>query len=156
MRLHRTISVLSLFMIAGITRPVQAQGASALVGAWERVSLLDSAGRATQPPSPAAFLIFSGDGFYSQTAIPAGRPRVAKQLGELTREELLARVTRVEARYGTYTVAGNRLTRKQVRHMDPSQEGTDAVQLFRIEGDMLILTSANPQQKNEARFRRAR
>src|SRR5437762_11737213 len=46
-----------------------------LVGTWERTSLTDAQGKSTQPPTPAAYLIMTADGFYSQTAIPTGRPK---------------------------------------------------------------------------------
>jgi hypothetical protein len=49
---------------------------------------------------------FSSDGFYEQMTIPAGRPKPAKPLADYTKEELLARFTRVEARRGRYTVSG--------------------------------------------------
>ena len=74
----------------------------------------------------------------------------------MTKEELLQRFNRLETRRGTYTVAANRLTRRNVTHGDPTQEGTEQTQLFRVEGDTLILSSADPKLKNEARFRRAK
>lgn len=133
-----------------------AQAPAGLVGSWERISLLDATGAKIQPPAPVAFLIISPDGYYSQTAIPAGRPKVDKPVNELTKEELVARFDRVEARRGKYTVAGNRLTRRFDTTVSPVQEGTEQVQLFRIEGDVLILSSTDPKQKNEARFRRVK
>lgn len=127
-----------------------------LVGVWERTSLLDAEGKPTQPPTPAAFLIFTADGFWAQNAIPTGRAKVTKSLDQMTKEELLQRYTRLEARRGTYTTSGNRLTRKNIASVDPNQEGTDQVQLFKIEAGALILSSADPKLKNEARFRRAK
>lgn len=53
-------------------------------------------------------------------------------------------------------MAGNRLIRRKVAHGDPTQEGTEQTQLFRVEGDTLILSSVDPKLKNEARFRRAK
>ena len=72
----------------------------------------------------------------------------------MTKEELVERFQRLEARRGTYTVAGNKLTRRNVSHGDPNQDGTEATQEFRIEGGVLILTT--PTSKAEARFRRAK
>lgn len=108
----------------------------------------------TQPPGPAAFVIFSANGYFSQTAIPTGRNKIDKPLDQMTREELLGRFQAVIARRGTYTVSGNRLTRKDVSHTNPNTEGSDAVQDFRIEGDFPILTT--PGNKAEARFRRVK
>jgi hypothetical protein len=62
---------------------------------------VDAEGKATQPPAPAAFLVFTADGFFSQNAIPTARPRVNKPLDQLSKEELLQRFNRVEARRGT-------------------------------------------------------
>jgi Lipocalin-like domain len=138
------------------TVPALAEAQTSLVGAWERVSLVDGQGKPTQPPAPAAFVIFSADGFFSQSGVPAGRQKTDKPLDQMTKEELLQRFNRLETRRGTYTVAGNRLTRRNVTHGDPTQEGTEQTQLFRVEGDMLILSSADPKLKNEARFRRAK
>jgi hypothetical protein len=118
------------------------------------VSLKDAQGVVTQPPGPAAFVIFSADGFFSQTAIPAGRKKVDKPVDQLTKEELVERFQRLEVRRGTYTITGNKLTRRNISHVDPNQEGTEANQEFRIDARMLILTT--PGNKAEARFQRAK
>ena len=108
-----------------------------------------------QPSPPAAFTIFSADGFYSQTAIPTGRAKVDKPLADYTKEELLARFNRSEARRGKYTVSGNTLTRTYASTLNPNDEGrAPQVQRFRIEGDVLILTSPSPTNKGETRWRR--
>jgi hypothetical protein len=100
-------------------------------------------------------LIVSADGFYSQTAIPKERPRTTRPLSQLTIKELLARFENAEARYGRYSVAGNRLTRTTMASLEPANEGgAPQVQLFRIEGDVLTLTSTTPGDKTVARFRR--
>lgn len=139
-----------------VAAPAPAHAQSSVVGAWERVALSDAQGKPTQPPAPAAFVIFSADGFFSQSGVPTGRQKTAKPLDQMTKEELLQRFNRVETRRGTYTVAGNRLTRRNVAHGDPAQEGTEQTQLFRVEGDALILSSTDPKLKNEVRFRRAK
>jgi hypothetical protein len=155
MNRHVLISAVAVVAI-GVATVSRAQTPNPLVGAWERVSLLDADGKAIQPPLPPAFVIFSADGFFSQTAVSTGRSKVDKALDQLTKEELFQRFNRLEARRGTYTIAGNRLTRRNIVHSNPNQEGSESVQLFRIEGGMLILSSADPKLKNEARFRRAK
>jgi hypothetical protein len=127
-----------------------------LTGAWERISLRDSAGTILQPPAPAAFAIYSANGYFSQTAIPTGRPTIDKSLTDMTKEELLARFQGVSASHGTYTVSGNRLTRKSLTNITPTLEGAELIQVFRIAGDTLILTSPNPASRGEARFVRVR
>jgi hypothetical protein len=156
MRVLSTLSlVVASVMSAGYPAPAQSQGP--LVGAWERIAIKDSTGTDVQPTPPAAFTIFSGDGFYAQTAIPAGRPKLTKPLADYTKEELLARFARAEARRGRYTVSGNTLTRTYAATLNPNDEGRDPqVQRFRIEGDVLILTSTSAGNRSEARFRRVR
>jgi hypothetical protein len=138
------ITFLLIVQIAG------AQDPNRVVGAWERISLTDAKGVVAKPVP--AFLIFSASGHFAQTVTPAGRPKVNKPLQDMTREELLARFQGLTARFGIYTVAGNKLTRKSITHVNPGAEGTDETQLFRIEGDVLILTTEG--EKGEVRFRR--
>ncbi len=156
MRSFLKVSILAV-ALAGFSQLAAAQNAGALVGAWQRFSMKDSTGTAVDPVPPAAFVVFTADGFYSQTAIPAGRPKLAKALAEHTKEELLARVDGSEARHGRYTVAGNVLTRTYIASLNPNNEGSPPqVQQFRIDGDVLILTSTRPGNMGEVRFRRAK
>jgi len=150
------VSTLALsLLLAG--SGVSAQSPGSLVGSWERFSLKDSTGAVTQPPLPAAFTIFAADGFYAQIAIPANRPKVSKPLADHTKDELLNRFRNVEARRGRYTVKGDTLTRTYVASVNPNSEGQPAqAQRFRIDGEVLILTSLAAGNKSEARFRRAR
>jgi hypothetical protein len=156
MRIGTTLPLLvASIMSAGYSVPAQSQGP--LAGAWERVSMKDSTGANVQSLPPAAFTIFSSNGYYTQIAIPSGRPKVEKPLTDYTKEELLARFNRAEARRGRYTVSGNTLTRTYVATLNPSDEGRDPqVQRFRIEGDVLILTSTTAGNRSEVRFHRVR
>lgn len=135
---------------------IAAAQSSPLTGAWERVSLRDSAGTILQPPGAAAFAIYSANGHFSQIAIPTGRPISDKPLTDMTKEELLVRFQGASASRGTYTISGNRLTRKSLSNLNPAQEGRDLVQVFRLAGDTLILSSPNPASRGEARFVRVR
>jgi hypothetical protein len=145
----------AVFVLALATL-ASAQNAATLVGTWERFSIRDATGKMVAPQPPAAFLIMTSDGFYSQTAIPTGRPKNSKPLKDMTKDELLARFNNIVARRGTFTVSGNRLTRTDVAHTDPNTEGMSQVQLFKIEGDVLILTNPDTTKKDEARFRRVK
>ena len=133
-----------------------APNAKAFVGTWERFSLKDEAGKAVEERLVRSFLLFSADGHYSQTTIPAGREKLDKSLQEMTKEELLNRFDGTRATYGTYTMAGNNLTRKYLTTTNPNEEGSGVVQVFRFEGDTLILTSATAENKREARLRRVK
>jgi hypothetical protein len=140
----------------GLGPRLAAQADARLVGVWERVSLRDATGNTTQPPGPAAFLILSANGYFSQIAAPVGRAKIDKPVNELTKDELVARFSSVEARRGTYRIDGDRLSRRSEVHSNPNQEGTEQVQQFRLEGDILILSSTDPKSKGEARFRRVK
>ena len=146
----------ALLVVLLVHTGVAVAQSSPLTGAWERVSLRDSAGTILQPPGPAAFAIYSANGYFSQTAIPTGRPSSDKPLTDMSKEELLARFQGVSASRGTYAISGDRLTRKSLSNLNPAQEGGELVQVFRVAGDTLILSSPNPASRGEARFVRVR
>ena len=127
----------------------------AFVGTWERISYKDAEGKAGEERFVRSFLIFSADGHFSQTAFHAGRNKSGKAPKEMTKEELVDGLEGAIAAYGTYTIGGNKLTRKNITNIDPNREGAELVQMFRFEGDVLILTSATGT-KSEARFRRVK
>ena len=151
---NRIARLLGVLVLA--TASVARAQTPTVVGSWTRVSLRDSVGKAIQPPNAPAFVIFSANGYFSQTGMPAGRPKLNKELSAMTKEELLARLQYVDAWRGTYTIAGTRLTRKTVADIDPTGEGNELVQVMRFASDTLILTRVNPADKSEARFVRAR
>ena len=130
-----------------------------VVGTWERVSYKDAEGKAIEDRLLHAYLIFSADGHFSQTLLPPGRDKIRKPLKEMTKEELLNRFDGVVALYGTYTIAGDKLTRTMITNIDPNSEGIEFTQIFRVEGDVLILSGA-PTAKvvtpSESRFQRVK
>jgi hypothetical protein len=97
-------------------------------------------------------LVFSADGHFAQASNPSGREKLDKPVKEMTKEELLNRFEFVSSSYGDYSMAGDLLTRKSISNVNPNFEGTDFVQRFRFEGDLLILNST--KTKGEVRFRR--
>ena len=153
MRVRIVVALLFVFVFA-YGASTLAQHQNPLVGAWERFSLKNDEGVDIQPPEPAAFVIFTADGYFSQTVIPTGRNKLKKPLEDLTKDELLHRFQNLFACRGTYTVSGNTLTRRIISHTNPHIEGAELVQEFRLEGDLLILT--RPGSKFEARFQRAK
>src|SRR2546428_1822773 len=140
MRTHTLIIALPI-LIVGHAGLASAQGSAPLAGVWQRVSQKDSAGAAIQPPGPAAFAIYSANGYFSQSAIPTVRPKIDKPLAEMTKDELVSIFRDVVVWRGTYSTSGNKLTRKAVSHSNPNSEGRDVVQVFHITGDTLLLTS---------------
>ncbi len=143
---------LSISLLAPAVARAQA---SSLVGTWRRISQLDSAGTTIQPPNPPAYTTFTADGQYSTIAIPAGRAKVQKPWSEMSREELLALVQRVNVHRGTYTTSGNTVTRTMVTNLDPLAEGEKITQSFRFTGDT-ALNSTSPASKAGARLVRVR
>jgi len=105
---------------------------------------------------PPAFVIFSPDGYFSQSAIPAGRPKIDKAWKDLSVEELRSLFENVDAFSGSYKLDGTTLTRTIVSAVDPSFEGEKFVQVVRFGGDTLILTRPNSANRSEARFLRVR
>jgi hypothetical protein len=142
------------------TAAAQEAANAPFVGAWERIYIVSPEGKVTQDLSKGigvpAFLIMSANGYFTQTTLPEGRPKLKKPRNEMTKEELLAMLRGVVVRQGTYTVSGNDLTRKTVTNLDPTAEDAPAeTQQFRFEGDVMILTQRE-QPKRDVRFRRVK
>lgn len=123
-----------------------------LVGSWERLALVDTGG-IPYSDVPTSLLIFSPDGFYSVTTMLRQRPKVAKPVAELSREELVARFESVVARRGKYVIAGDTVTRLIEAHSDPNLEGGGVAELYTIVGDTLVLQG---ERGRVARYLRAR
>ena len=149
-------AIICAFAVFANNATSAAPNPKAFVGTWERFAQKDAEGKPAEERTVRSFLLFCADGHYSQTILPAGREKLDKPLQEMTKEELLNRFVGVIASYGTYTIAGNKLTRKGITNSNPNSEGTEFVQTFRIEGDTLTLTSTTAGSKAEARFRRVK
>ena len=149
--------ILTLTIMLAVRSTASAPNQKAFVGTWERISAKDGEGKALEERLLPSNIIFAADGHYSQTAFPAGREKVAKPVKEMTREELVNRLDGVLAGYGTYTVTGNKLTRKVLQHLNPAGQGTEIIQEFRLEGDTLTLKVVSEALKNsEMRYKRVK
>lgn len=126
-----------------------------VVGAWDRISETNEAGDPRDPPNPPRLYYYSPDGFYASLQLPSSRPRTDKPLEAMTTEEILARFARVVVSAGTYSVAGNRLTRNETHQLNPVNEGRVESDIWRLQDDVLITTSPEPGSKAESRFTRA-
>jgi hypothetical protein len=135
---NRLIALL-LLAVSGLAQTI----ANPLVGTWHNVA---------GPPVPQTLLMIGADGYYSQIAIAPGRNKPKNDWDHRTREELMKQFGGLRASYGSWKVAGNRLTRTRTASEDPGTEGTETVVEFRFEGDVLVLKSEDAQR--EARFRR--
>jgi hypothetical protein len=132
-----------------------AQAADPLAGAWERTGARNLTTGQPQPQAPVLHVIFS-NGHYVQFGAAANRAKLAVPRDKMTREQLLERGD-MQGQYGTYRVDGNKLTRRIISAADPNNEGRDAAQEFKVDGDVLTITNTNQQgQKVETRFRRLR
>ena len=147
-------AIICAFAIFAWNATYAAPNPKAFVGTWERFAQKDAEGKPAEERTVRSFLLFSADGHYSQTTIPAGREKLDKPLQEMTKEELLNRFDGVRATYGAYMIAGNKLTRKFITVTSPNAEGSELAQTFRLEGETLILSSTTAGSKAEARFRR--
>jgi len=63
MRVRIVVALLFVFVFAYAARAL-AQHQNPLVGSWERFSAKNDEGVDVQPPEPAAFVIFSADGYF--------------------------------------------------------------------------------------------
>jgi Lipocalin-like domain len=113
-----------------------------VIGVWERVWLIRD-GNLQQPPSVPEYIIFGSDGYFMQTELPPGRPKVQKTLAEMTPEELTARFDHFAVAFGNYSVAENIVTRKHLRTDDPNTEGYEQVRGFRFESGFLRMRGPN-------------
>ena len=100
-------------------------------------------GKATPPAAPEIVLL-GADGWFSQTQFPKGRERIGKPMEEYTKEDFLKAFQHVGAARGTYTVAGNKFTRKHVANIDPNLVGQEQAREFTLDGDTLTLRGSNP------------
>jgi hypothetical protein len=134
--------------------PPQPNSSPQLVGTWERTSLKVD-GDVQQPPAAPVVLIVGEDGWFSQTALPAGRKPVGKPMEQWAVADYLAAFRDVNAARGTYTIAGHVFTRKHVADVDPNQVGWEQVSQFTLQGDTLSIQGpTRTGSKIEATFRR--
>jgi len=150
-----TVGTLMLFLTLAIADVAQAQ-ARTLTGVWRRISFRDSTAQPLQPRLVPSFVIFSANGYFSQSIMPAGRPKIDKEWKDMSKEELLSLFEDVAAWNGSYVINGTTLTRTTVSNLDPTAEGNKLVQVVRFAGDTLILTWPNPANRSESRFLRVR
>lgn len=133
-----------------------AQGRDPVAGAWEEVSVKDVKTGKMQQLNPAPLHVIFSDGYYVQFRAATGRSKIQTPRTEMTKEQLAER-SNLAGQYGTYRVAGNKLTRRIVSAADPNNEGRDVSGDFRVEGDTLIVTVPNAQgQLLEQRYKRLR
>ena len=152
---NKSAGTLILLLAFAIADVAQAQG-NTLTGAWRRISFRDSTAQPEQPRLVPSFVIFSANGYFSQSILPAGRPKIDKAWKDMSREDLLSLFEGAGAWNGRYTLNGTTLTRTTVSNLFPTGEGAKLVQHVRFAGDTLILTWPNPANRSESRFLRAR
>ena len=101
-----------------------AQSADPVGGAWEQVSAKDlKTGQMQQLTTPPLHLVYR-DGHYVQFAAAANRAKGNTPRAEMTKEQLVERYN-LQGQYGTYRVAGNKLTRRTISAALPDNEGRE-------------------------------
>jgi hypothetical protein len=126
--------VLVIVLAAAAVVPMRAQ--DSIVGVWQRV-FLDDKGQPTQDPSPL-LVVYTDVGVYMQVSFRLDR-QDSRPLAELNADELRARFSGTSAQHGTYSVAGNRLTRRIVGSFTPINQGREFVNYVKIQGDTFIM-----------------
>jgi len=147
---HRLAVIAFLLLPIGVL----AQAKDPVAGAWERVSVKNIKTGEVQPePTPPLHLVMS-DGHYVQFSAAANRKKGNTPREQMTKEQLVERYN-LQGQYGTYRVAGNKLTRKIVSAASPDNEGRETTSDFRIEGDAMITSSTGADgATSETRYRR--
>jgi hypothetical protein len=147
------LAVLTLFFV-----PVVAVGQTRdpIAGAWERLSMTNvKTGEMVRFIPPPMHIIYS-DGQFVFFQANGGRAKIQKPRDQLTKEELVER-SNLAGQYGTYRISGNKLMLNVVSAADPSNEGLELTQEFRVDGDSLVVIGTNTQGETyETRFRRLR
>jgi hypothetical protein len=145
------VARLTLAVLASLPVGAFAQ-ADSIVGAWESTVRLGADGEPA--PGPAVFALYLPGGQFVELAMPANRPRLDQPLDEMTRDELLARLSGTLARRGMYRIDGDRLIRDNVADLDPAAEGRTESDPIAIERDAFVVKSAVRGNRSELRFRR--
>lgn len=141
--------------VAVLSITVSAQSKDPIAGAWELAAQKNLTTGAAQTPIKPPLHVIYADGRYVQFTAAADRKNIDKPTAEMTKDELVDRL-RMQGQYGTYRVAGGRLTRKIVIAAFPPNNGRESTSDFRVEGDTLIIVSTNAttKEKTESRYRR--
>ena len=151
MRLRYTVLALTLLPVLAA-----AQAGDPVGGAWEQTYARNVTTGQTQEQTPPALHVVYSNGHYAQFRAAPSRAKLDVPREKMTRDQLLER-SNMQGQYGTYRVAGNKLTRRIVSAADPSNEGREAVAEFKIDGDTMTVFGTNAQGQNtETRFRRLR
>jgi len=132
-------------LLTGLFWVVSAQAQTPLTGVWEVEEITRDGGR-FQGTSTEPGLIFFGDEHYSVMHVNAPRPLEPEDTPrrELSYEQMLAAYDPFTANAGTYEVEGTTVTmRPSVTLSARFISGVEATSEYRMDGDMLVLTSTN-------------
>jgi hypothetical protein len=130
--------VVLIMLLAAAAAPIRAQ--SSIVGVWQRV-IVDAKGQTEPDPAPM-LLVYTDVGIYVQVSFRLDR-QDSRPLADLNADELRARFNGTSAQHGTYSVDGNRLTRRIVGSFTPINQGKEQVAYFKIDRDTLVMGDEN-------------
>jgi hypothetical protein len=132
-------------MLAVFASVLHAQSsASALNGAWQRVSIRTVRPDSTLTPTPAPGICVIIDGHYSQIYIGAPPAGVQQASRPTTAEEKAARYDILTANAGSFTVHDSTVSGQYDFAKSPTVMGTKADFYFRRKGDTLWTWTVTP------------
>ena len=83
-------------------------------------------------------VVYTDVGVYVQVSFRLDR-QDSRPLAELNADELRARFNGTSAQHGTFSVTGNRLTRRIVGSFTPINQGREQINYFKIQGDTFVM-----------------
>jgi len=148
-------AVIVAVAVLTFSRFATAQGS--IVGAWEgTMTELDG------QPLPC-HVIYTADGHFSRLCVSANRPKLKDFTGTtqyvagLSKDELVRLVDMLTAQFGTYTIAGDKLTRKVTAAKYPNAEGDARTMSWRVENGELVVTGVEGfSGQTSTRYHRAK
>ena len=130
---------------------------SPIVGAWEG-TITEADG--DQLP---CHVIYTADGHFSRLCVAANRPKLkdftgtTQYVAALPKDELVRLVDKLTAQFGTYTIAGDKLTRKVMAAKYPNAEGEARTMSWHVENGELVVTGVEGfSGQTSTRYRRAK
>ena len=128
-----------------------ASAQSSIVGTWEGILTSTRNGKSIDIP---CHVIYTADGHFSRLCVSANR-RKLKGVANLPKDDVFRLWDDLTAQFGTYTIAGNKMTRKIVSEKVPNAEGTEGTLTWRIDKGELVMSADTPEG-GAGRYRRAK
>ena len=124
---------------------------SPIVGTWEGPIMTRMDGKMVGIP---CHLIYTAEGYFSRLCVPdRAKVKDFKDLAGLAKDEIVTLLEHLTAQFGTYSVAGNKLTRTVSAAKIPNVEGQSVTLTWRIDnGDLIVAGDGG----TESRYHRSK